>query len=306
MERKKLLLIYNPKSGTGKIKGKLSDVIDMCVKEGYEVTIRPTQAKLDAMEYLEANANKYDKVICSGGDGTLDEVVKGILASGASLPIGYIPAGSTNDFANSLGISSMTMKAAKTAVFGKLFDCDIGKFNNDYFVYVAAFGILTDVSYETSQKTKNMLGHMAYVLEGIRSFGLNSMKSYSMSVIADDRMIKDEFIYGMVSNSATVGGFKALPQADVCLNDGEFEVLLIKYPRSLEEVNLITSSLLAQDPDPEYMYYLKTSRLEFHSEEGVSWTLDGENGGVHKDVEIVNHSRAFTICVPEKAKRIRS
>ncbi|MBO5341262.1 MAG: YegS/Rv2252/BmrU family lipid kinase [Lachnospiraceae bacterium] len=303
MDRKKLLLIYNPKSGTGKIKGKLSDVIDMCVKEGYEVTIRPTQGKLDAMEYLRENAARYDKVICSGGDGTLDEVVKGILASGEHLPIGYIPAGSTNDFANSLGISSMTMKAAKAAVYGEPFACDIGKFNDDYFVYVAAFGILTDVSYETSQKTKNVLGHMAYVLEGIKSFGLNSMKSYSMSVIADDRIIKDEFIYGMVSNSATVGGFKALPQGDICLNDGEFEVLLIKYPHSLEEVNIITSSLLAQDPDPEYMYYLKTSHLEFHSEEGISWTLDGENGGVHNDVEIINCNKAFTICVPEKKKK---
>ncbi len=303
MDTKKLLLIYNPKSGTGKIKGKLSDVIDMCVKEGYEVTIRPTQAKMDAMEYLEENASRYDKVICSGGDGTLDEVVKGILASGTSLPIGYIPAGSTNDFAGSLGISSTTMKAAKTAVYGQPFVCDIGKFNHDYFVYVAAFGILTEVSYETDQKVKNVLGHMAYVLEGIRSFGLNSTKSYSMSVIADERIIKDDFIYGMVSNSASIGGFKALPQGDVKLDDGEFEVLLIKYPRSLEEVNLITSSLLAQDPDPEYVYYFKTSHLEIHSEEEVAWSLDGENGGQHKDVEITNLNRAFTICVPEKKKR---
>ncbi len=300
MEMKKLLLIYNPKSGTGRIKSKLSDVVDMCVKEGYEVTIRPTQAKLDAMEYIAENGNRFEKIICSGGDGTLDEVVKGMLAGGYDIPIGYIPAGSTNDFAASLGISSSTTKAAKVAVYGEPFACDIGKFNADYFVYVAAFGILTEVSYETDQKVKNVLGHMAYVGEALRSFSPASMKSYNLSVIAGDRMIKDDFIYGMVSNSASVGGMKILPVNEIALDDGEFEVLLVKYPRNIEEINMMISSLLAQDPDPEYIYYFKTSHLEVHSEEEVSWTLDGENGGSHTDIEIENIGKAFRICVPEK------
>lgn len=298
MEEKRLLFIYNPKSGTGKIKSKLSDVIDMCVKEGYEVNVRPTQARLDAMEYVSRNGGKYHKIICSGGDGTLDEVVKGLLAGNHNVPIGYIPTGSTNDFASSLGISAITMRAAKAAIYGELFLCDIGKFNDNLFVYVAAFGLLTDVSYETKQAYKNIWGHMAYVFEGIKSFGLTGTKSYSLSVIANDRMIKDEFIYGMVSNSASVGGFKALPQKDIRLDDGEFEVLLVKYPRNLEEVNIITSSLLAQEPDPDYMYYFKTSQLEIHSEDDVGWTLDGENGGTHRDVEITNINKAFSICVP--------
>lgn len=299
MEIKKLLLIYNPKSGTGKIKNKLSDVIDMCVKEGYEVTIRPTQAHLDAMEYVQKNGGRYDKIICSGGDGTLDEVVKGLLAGGIQVPIGYIPTGSTNDFANSLGISSTTMKAAKAAVYGEPFACDIGRFNKNYFVYVAAFGILTEVSYETDQKIKNVLGHMAYVREAMRSFTPTNLKAYNMSIIAGDRMIKDDFIYGMVSNSASIGGMKILPTNEIVLDDGEFEVLLVKYPRNLEEINLMISSLLAQDPDSEYIYYFKASHLEIHSEEEVSWTLDGENGGMHRDVEIQNINKAFQICVPQ-------
>ncbi|MBQ7767173.1 MAG: diacylglycerol kinase family lipid kinase [Lachnospiraceae bacterium] len=297
---KKLLFIYNPKSGTGRIKGKLSDVIDMCVKEGYEVTIRPTQAALDAMEYVSENGQRFDKIICSGGDGTLDEVVKGLLESGCDIPIGYIPAGSTNDFATSLGIPSSPLKAAKVAVYGEPFACDIGKFNDDYFVYVSAFGILTEVSYETDQKVKNVLGHMAYVGEAIRSFNPATLKPYNLSVITDDRMIKDDFIYGMVSNSASIGGMKILPVNEIALDDGEFEVLLIKYPRSIEEINMMVSSLLAQEPDPDYMYYFKTSHLEIHSEEPVAWTLDGENGGVHKDVEINNIGKAFQICVPER------
>lgn len=300
MEMKKLLFIYNPKSGTGKIKGKLSDVLDMCVKEGYEITIRPTQARLDAMEYVTENADKYDKIICSGGDGTLDEVVKGLLAGGNNIPIGYIPAGSTNDFAGSLGISSSTMKAAKTAVYGLPFACDIGRFNDNYFVYVAAFGFLTEVSYETDQKMKNVLGHMAYVGEAMRSFSPASLKPFHMSIIAGDRMIKDDFIYGMISNSASIGGMKLLPVNEIALDDGEFEVLLVKYPRNIEEINLMISSLLAQDPDPEYIYYFKASHMEIHSEEAVAWTLDGENGGVHTDVEIQNISKAFRICVPQK------
>lgn len=302
MEDKKLLFIYNPRSGTGRIKNKLSDILDLCVKDGYEVTIRPTQSHGDAKEYITKNGAQYDKIICSGGDGTLDEVVNGILHCGKQVPMGYIPAGSTNDFASSVGISSMPSKAAKTAVYGKNFACDVGTFNENLFVYVAAFGILTDVSYETDQKFKNAFGHLAYVLEGIRSFVPGSIKSYSMSVISGDTMIKDEFIYGMVSNSLSVGGFKALPQKDIRLDDGEFEVLLVKYPRSLEELNLLVPALLSQEFDPDYMYYFKTSKLEIHSEEPVSWTLDGENGGSHTDVEIVNRQQAFTICVPEKKK----
>ena len=300
MEMKKLLLIYNPKSGTGRIKSKLSDVVDMCVKEGYEVTIRPTQAALDAMNYVTEHGARFDKIICSGGDGTLDEVVKGLLTGGFDVPIGYIPAGSTNDFAASLGIPSAPLKAAKTAVYGKPFACDIGKFNDNYFVYVSAFGILTEVSYETDQKVKNVLGHMAYVGEAIRSFNPATLKPFHMSIMTEDRMIKDDFIYGMVSNSASIGGMKLLPVNEIALDDGEFEVLLIKYPRSIEEINMMVSSLLAQDPDPAYMYYFKTSHLEVHSEEAVAWTLDGENGGAHTDIEIQNMGKAFRICVPEE------
>lgn len=302
MDIKKLLFIYNPKSGKGRIKTRLSDVIDLCVKDGYEVTIRPTQAHMDAMNYIAANGNQYDKIICSGGDGTLDEVIKGVLTLENPVPVGYIPAGSTNDFAGSLGISSLTLKAAKTALYGRLFACDIGKFNENYFVYVAAFGFMTEVSYETDQKAKNVLGHMAYIAEALKNFTPESRKAYHMSLITEDRIIKDDFIYGMVSNSASIGGMKILPVDEIALDDGEFEVLLVKYPRYIEEINLMISSLLAQEPDPAYIYYFKASHLEMHFEEPVAWTLDGENGGMHKDVEINNINKAFQICVPDRKK----
>ena len=297
--KKKALFIVNPRSGKGRIKGNLLDIVDVFVKGDFEVTIYTTQKQRDAVELTKNRSRDYDLVICSGGDGTLDEVVKGLLAGNHDVPIGYIPAGSTNDFAASLGIPSSPLKAAKVAVYGKPFACDIGKFDEDYFVYVAAFGILTDVSYETDQKVKNVLGHMAYVGEAIRSFNPVNLKSYHMSIITEDRMIKDDFIYGMVSNSASIGGMKILPANEVALDDGEFEVLLVKFPRSIEEINMMVSSLLAQAPDPEYIYYFKTSHLEIHSEDAVSWTLDGENGGMHEDVEISNLGRAFRICVPD-------
>ena len=165
---KKLVFIFNPKAGKGKIKTSLMDIVDIFNKGGYEVIIRATQAPKDAYEQVKKYADKVDLIVCSGGDGTLDEVVTGITEVGSKVPVGYIPAGSTNDFANSLGIPKNMKAAAETVVDGRLFACDIGAFNDDTFVYIAAFGLFTDVSYETKQEYKNVLGHMAYILEGMK------------------------------------------------------------------------------------------------------------------------------------------
>lgn len=303
MAEKKLLLIYNPKAGTGKIKTKISDIADLCVKSGYEVTLRPTQAKRDVVNYITKYGKKFEKIICGGGDGTLNEAVTALLSSDSDAVLGYIPTGSTNDFATNLGISSFTMKAAKTAVSGKPFTCDAGTFNDMFFVYVAAFGIMTDVSYGTSQKTKNVLGHLAYVGEALKGFTPAKLKPQVLSFVTDDKIIKDEFIYGMISNSVSVGGFKAWQPEEVELDDGKFEVLLVKYPRSPEELNLMISSFLAQDYAPDYMYCFKTNHLEIHSEQDISWTLDGENGGAHKDIVIDVKKQAFRICTSEETFR---
>ena len=203
---KKMLFIYNPNSGMGLLKPKLSDVLDIFVKGGYEVTVYPTQKYHDAYQKTKSYEGEYDLIACSGGDGTLDEVVSGMMKRKGTTPIGYIPAGTTNDFARSLHISKNMLEAADTVVSGTPFPCDVGKFNGDYFVYIAAFGLFTDVSYETKQSMKNVLGHLAYILEGTKR--IFNIPSYQIRVSYDGNVIEDEFIYGMVTNSRSVGGFK--------------------------------------------------------------------------------------------------
>ena len=254
-EKKTLLFIFNPFSGKAQIKNQLMDIVDTMVKAGYEVTIYPTQAPEDAIHKVEVDAEKYDLVVCSGGDGTLDEVVSGIMHKGLTVPLGYIPAGSTNDFATSLGIPKDMVKAADAAVNGRTFPCDIGAFNNDYFVYVAAFGLFTEVSYKTSQEWKNVLGHAAYILEGMRS--LHDIPSFTMQVEYNNVRIQDEFIYGMISNSTSVGGFKGMTGKDVLLDDGVFEVTLIKKPRNPIELNEIIASLINLVDDTDMIYSFK-------------------------------------------------
>ncbi len=296
MEQKKLLFIYNPRAGKEQIKNHLLDIIDIFVKKGYEVTTYPTQYAGDAIRATEEKKSEYDMLVCSGGDGTLDEVVTGMMRNHHKIPVGYVPAGSTNDFANSLHIPKQMSKAAKVAVDGKRFSCDIGSFNDDSFVYIAAFGLFTDVSYETDQQMKNVLGHMAYVMEGMKR--LSAMRSYHYKVTYDNTVIEDDFIFGMVTNSVSVGGFKRITGKYVELDDGVFEVTMIKLPRNPVELNTIMAALLVRDIDTDLMYCFKTSKAVFESKEDVPWTLDGEFGGNHRCVEIRNEKQALEIMVP--------
>ena len=292
----KLLFIFNPHSGKGQIKNNLVEIIDTMVKADFEVTVYTTQAQGDAIQKVAAEAANYDRIVCSGGDGTLDEVMTGLIQSGQDVPIGYIPAGSTNDFANSLGIPKDMVKAADAAVNGRTFPCDIGAFNNDYFVYVAAFGLFTEVSYKTSKEWKNVLGHAAYILEGMRS--LHDIPSFTMQVEYNNVRIQDEFIYGMISNSTSVGGFKGMTGKDVRLDDGVFEVTLIKKPRNPIELNEIIASLINLVDDTDMIYSFKSDEVEFMAREEVPWTLDGEFGGAHEEVIVKNICRAVDIMVP--------
>lgn len=296
-EKKTLLFIFNPFSGKAQIKNQLLDIVDTMVKAGYEVTVYPTQAKADAIRKVETDAGKYDLIVCSGGDGTLDEVVSGMMHCGLKKPLGYIPAGSTNDFATSLGIPKDMGKAAAAAVQGKAFACDIGIFNADYFVYVAAFGLFTEVSYKTSQEWKNVLGHVAYLLEGVRS--LHDIPSFRMQVNYNQEQIQDEFIYGMISNSTSVGGFKGMTGKDVLLDDGVFEVTLIKKPRNPIELNKIIASLINLVDDTDMIYSFKSDQVRFLAKQEVPWTLDGEFGGAHEEVIVKNLCRAVKIMVPD-------
>lgn len=295
---KKLLFIFNPHAGKAQIKNRLMQIIDIMVKGGYEVTAYPTQAPRDAQDTVKKRAGDYDRIVVSGGDGTLDEAVTGMVLSGEKVPLGYIPAGSTNDFANSLKIPKDMVKAATIAVSGRPFACDVGIFNEEPFVYVAAFGMFTAVSYQTSQEWKNILGHAAYLLEGMKS--LTDIASYRMRVEYEDEIIEEDFIYGMITNSNSVGGFKNMTGKNVLLDDGKFEVTLIRMPKNILELNAILASLTNLIDDTDLIYSFKSSKIRFSSEEEVAWTLDGEFGGSHREVSIENMQRALEIVVRQK------
>ena len=294
----RLLFLYNPHSGKAQIKNSLSEILDIFVKAGYEVTVRPTQARHDAYNTVKSDASRYDLIVCSGGDGTLNESVSGLLSSGAHARLGYIPAGTTNDFASSLGIPKNMSEAARAIVTGKEFLCDIGSFNDAYFTYISAFGAFTEVSYQTPQPVKNMLGHLAYVLEGIKHLG--SIKTYRMTVEHDGEIIEDEFVFGMVSNSMSVGGFKSTGEAGILLDDGLFEVALVKMPKNPIDLQQTINDLLKLQVDSDYIYFFKTSAIHIRSAEEIAWTLDGEYGGLMREVYIRNNVRALPIMIAGK------
>lgn len=299
---KKLLFVYNPRAGKEMLKARLSDVLDIFVKAGYEVTVHPTQAYRDAYYQIkEYEVGKYDLIACSGGDGTIDEVATGMMKRREMgkdvVPVGYIPAGTTNDFAKSLHIPRKPLAAADNAVKGVPFPCDIGKFNDNVFVYIAAFGIFTDVSYETDQAVKNVLGHMAYILEGAKR--IFNIPSYKIKVEHDGEVIEDEFIFGMVTNSRSVGGFSNMVGKNIVFDDGLFEVTLIKTPKNPIALQEIIAALLIEQVDTKHMYTFKTKKITFDSVEEIPWTLDGEFGGEQDYVEIENVQKAMEIMVPE-------
>ena len=300
---KKLLFVYNPHAGKEMLKPKLSDVLDIFVKAGYEVTVHPTQAYRDAYYQIkEYEVGKYDQIVCSGGDGTIDEVATGMMKRREMgkdvVPVGYIPAGTTNDFAKSLHIPRRVLGAADNAVKGVPFSCDIGKFNDSVFVYIAAFGIFTDVSYETDQAVKNVLGHMAYILEGAKR--IFNVPSYKIKVEHDGEVIEDEFIFGMVTNSRSVGGFSNMVGKNIVFDDGLFEVTLIKTPKNPIALQEIIAAILIEQVDTKHMYTFKTGKVTFDSVEEIPWTLDGEFGGEQDYVEIQNINKAMEIMVPEE------
>lgn len=296
---KRLLFIYNAKSGTGGIGRYLADVIDTFIKSGYYVDTYQTQCAGDARKQVIKRANDFDMIVCSGGDGTLNEVTSGLMRLKVRPVLGYIPTGSTNDFAVSLGLKNNIATNAKIAMCGKRYKIDVGTFNrHKHFVYIAAFGIFTEVSYNTSQKLKNVMGHPAYVVEAIKS--IPSIKSYRMRFEINGKIIEDDFIYGMISNSGSVAGFKGITGDNVILDDGFYEITLLKKPKSIADLTNIAQALLDSNRKSEYVYRYKASRVKAHSLEPITWTIDGENGGTHKKVTIKNNPNAITIVGARK------
>lgn len=292
---KKLLFIINPKAGRTTIKGKLYDIIEQFAESGYQIVVHPTQGPNDATRIVVEEGDDYDLIVAAGGDGTLDNVVTGMIVGDINAPLGYIPSGTTNDFARSLDIPREALIAAEHIVNGMPFPIDVGEFNGDYFVYVAAFGAFTEVSYSTPQVYKNYFGHAAYILEGIKS--LTSIKGFEMKIVADNETYTGNFMYGMVTNSLSVGGFRNLSGKHVEFDDGLFEALFIKTPQNAIELQGIMNALLLNEINEDYMIAFKTSQVTIISEEAIAWTLDGEAGGEHTEVDIKNHQRKIEIMV---------
>ncbi len=296
---KKLLFVFNPLSGRGQVKNSLLYIIDSFVKSGYEVTAHPTQSTLDAFMVIKERGRDFDLVVCCGGDGTLNETVNAVMEIENPPTIGYIPAGTTNDFAYSLHLPREIKKATRMLENAIPFACDLGSLNGKHFTYVAAFGAFTDVSYTTPQQSKNMFGHLAYVLEAL--FKLQSIKSYKLVIEHDDVVEKDEYMLGLITNSISIGGYKNLSELGIVLDDGLFEVTFIKQPKTAIDFQGLIASVLKKDFNSPYIYAFKTSRLIVKSEAGLEWTIDGEDGGSYKKAEIINHKQAFKILIPNNA-----
>lgn len=291
---KTLLFIFNPHAGKGAIRGHLPGVLDTFTKEGYLVTAYPTQSKGDAVRIAAELGGQYDRVVCCGGDGTLSETISGLLTLNPPPVLGYLPAGTTNDFSRNLSLPKALEDAALIAATGPIRKCDVGSFNEKTFIYVAAFGAFTEVSYNTPQEFKNAFGHLAYLLQGITRLG--SIKGYNMKISCDDHVIEGDFIYGMVSNTVSVGGFKGLPSSDISLDDGLFEVLLVRQPKTLAELQGIITTLLQQKPvEGGPVISFSTSKVQVSCAEALPWTLDGEFGGDPVVAEIENQCQAIDL-----------
>lgn len=298
---KRLLLIYNASAGRQKVKTMLPDILDVFAHEGYLTTVVPTQARGDAARSAGALGAGFDRVVCCGGDGTLNETVSGLMTIHEPMRpvLGYIPTGTTNDFSRNLSLPRGTEKLAQTACGGVPRAIDLGLAGESWFTYVAAFGLFTDVSYSTPQNVKNLLGHTAYLIEGASR--LTSVQSYVMRVECGGRVIEDEFIYGMVGNTVSVGGLLNLPQDLVKLDDGKFEVLLVRKPKNALEFQAIVRTLLNQKRETEeadngLVLGFSAEQVSFTCEEAVPWTLDGEFGGAHRTLRVENHQQSLVLA----------
>lgn len=294
---KRLLIILNPHSGKGKIKTKILDIIDIFIKDGWNPYVYITQGANDAFEFVKEKGFEFDRVVASGGDGTFNEVICGIM----SIPtenrpeIGYIPSGTVNDFASNMKMSKNMLKAAENIVKGSPFKCDIGQFNEKNFVYVAAFGAFTNVSYETSQQSKNILGQLAYFLEGIKQ--LYALPSHKIKIECNGESFEEEVLLGMVSNSNHIAGIKTEKALKAELNDGLFEVLLVKSPKTLAEMRDLSWHLIMQDFNTDAIKVFRTENIRISSDEQIQWTLDGEFGGAVENADISVKKEAVTLII---------
>lgn len=294
-KKQNVLLIVNPCAGRTKSRAGTFDIVNKFSGTDYDFTIQATACQGDATNIVKRNYEGKDLVVCCGGDGTLNETINGVMEMPNRVPIGYIPSGSTNDLATTLGIPTDIKKATDLIMSGHTNSYDIGLFNNRYFSYVASFGAFTSASYSTSQKLKNKIGHFAYLLNGVKQW--SSIKSVHVKVEYDDGVIEDDFMLGAVSNSTSVAGIFKFKPEDVKLNDGYFELLLVRKIHPIT-APVVLRKLIKQEYDGKQLIFLKTRSVKFTSDEPIAWTLDGEYGGAHKVSMIHVLKRAVDICSP--------
>ncbi|MDY3032146.1 MAG: YegS/Rv2252/BmrU family lipid kinase [Clostridia bacterium] len=294
---KKMLFVFNPHSGKGQLKNSLFDIIDIFTKGGYEVTVHPTQEKNDAFRVIRAEASGFDVVVVSGGDGTLNEAVRGVMSfpQEERPPIGYIPSGTTNDFASSRGIPKEPVKAAEKIVNGTAVPGDIGMLNGNPFCYVAAFGAFTDVPYDTPQGAKNVLGQAAYLMEGIKR--LPNIESIHIRLESEEADIDDYFCVGCVLNSTSMAGISFDGKYGVELDDGLFEAALVKMPVSLIQAQELVWTVIKGEEDTEKFRLIRSSEFVLDFDEEVKWTLDGEYGGAYRHAEIKVENKAVSFIL---------
>ena len=290
---KKMLFIMNPYSGMRKAVRYLSDIIAMFNRAGYDVITHMTGGHGDATEVAARLAPEMNLVVCCGGDGTLNETISGLLRSGADVPLGYIPAGSTNDFATSLKLSTNILQAAQDILEGEPVAYDVGKFGDRYFAYVASFGAFTRSSYMTPQNIKNTLGHTAYVLEGINE--LSQIHKEHVRLEIDGQVVEDDFLFGAISNSTSVGGILTLDPKVVDMADGKLEILLVRMPMDLMEIPECIKAVQSQQYNCSMITFRSARSIRVYADPNMAWTLDGEKEPGHDCVDIQNLHRAIRL-----------
>lgn len=294
---KKLLLILNPNAGTQKARRVLANIVSLFGEYGYLSTVCVTAKRGDAVDFARDYGGEHDLVVTSGGDGTLNETITGLMRGGHATPIGYIPAGSTNDFAASLGLSSDILRAARDIMEGRLQELDVGRFQDRYFSYTASFGAFTSTSYSTPQNVKNVLGHAAYVLEGIKD--LPNIRPQNVCLEADGQIYDGDFLFGAVCNSTSLGGVLKLAPGMVDMNDGLFEALLIRNPGNAIELQSIISALTSHKYDNPMLTFVRASKLVFQTDPDMPWTLDGEYAEGAESITVENMHGAIRLMIPK-------
>lgn len=295
---KKMFLIANPKSGRAKIKNELMAIVDIFTRGGYSVTVYPTASAGDATTVAAKLEDSFDTVVCCGGDGTLNEVINGLMQNKNRYKLGYIPSGTLNEWSSGLKISHIPKTAAADIVDGDIKSLDIGLFGNRYFTYTACFGAFTAASYSAPQNVKNAIGQTAYFFEGIKSLSL--IKPSYLKFKIGDEIIEGDYIFGSVSNSVSMGGVIKLDVNDIHLDDGLFEMLLIENPDNLLELQEIIDCILRKKFDNKKIKFFKTDSITVMGSRGTDWTLDGEHARGTDKIEIKNIHKAIDFIVPKR------